>query len=159
MKLGATIRLKWRHTKAINHVGNPPKMPRQRSPEQERFGPSVLRPFEPCAATVFGRQVPFSQVACATWKDNQLRYLYFPSHHPSQVLACEPMLLPRRHETSGTLALLRRVPSFRASQPPELYARFQHARCNTGASLSVFHYRLARVGLLRASLSSGSQSA
>src|SRR5712692_2915310 len=102
------------HTKAINHVGNPRKMTRQRS--QERFGPSVLRPFEPCAATVFGRQVPFSQVACATWKDNRLLCLCFPIHHPAQVLACESRLLLRRRERGGTLALLKLVPSFPGSR-------------------------------------------
>src|SRR5258708_30081426 len=58
------------------------------------------------------------------------------------------MLALHNHETGGTLAFLRRVPFFRGSQPPELYVRFQHARCSTGASLSVFQCRPARVLLI-----------
>jgi hypothetical protein len=30
------------------------------------------RPFGPCASRVFGRQLPFSQGACATWRGNRL---------------------------------------------------------------------------------------
>src|SRR5258708_18193346 len=85
---------------------------------------SLSRFFGPCAARVFGRQVPFSQVACATWKDNRLLFLCRPTPRcPSEVSACESMLLLRRHETSGTLALLRRVPSFRGSRRREPYGR------------------------------------
>src|SRR6266404_7159099 len=119
---------------------------------------SLSRFFGPCAATTFGRQVPFSQVACATWKDNQLRCLCFPIHHPSQALACEPMLLPRPHETSGTLALLRPVPSFRASRRREPYGHSRPERYSNAAAHNVFQCRLARVVLIRAILSSDSLS-
>src|SRR5260370_14359194 len=78
----------------------------------ERFGPSLLRLFEPCAATTFDRQVPFSQVAFAVWKCKRLGRLCFRIRHPPEVSACESMPLLRRRETSGTLAPLRRVPSF-----------------------------------------------
>src|SRR6266404_3840373 len=119
---------------------------------------SLSRFFGPCAARVFGRQVPFSQVACATWKDNRLLFLCRPTPRcPSEVSACESMLLLRRHETSGTSALLRRVPSSQASRRTELYGRSRPERCSTGASLTVFQCRPARVVLIHAVLSSDSQ--
>src|SRR6266849_9551004 len=125
----------------------------------ERFGASVFRLFGPCTTTIFGRRVPFSQVACATWKDNRLLCLCCPTPRcPSELSDCESMLLLRLHERGGTVALPSRVPSFRASKLPELYVRFQRVRCSTGASLFVFQCRLARVVLIRAILSSDSQS-
>src|SRR5713101_2904 len=101
-----------------------------------RFGASLSRPFGPCEATIFGRRVPFLRVASAVWRGNRLRDPCFPIRHPSEASACESMLLLRRRETSGTLALLRRVPSFPASQQPELYDRFRRGKGNTAASLS-----------------------
>src|SRR6266404_3423065 len=66
------------------------------------FGTSLWRLFEPCAATVFRRQVPFSQVACAVWRGNRLPRLCFRIRHPSEVSACAMMLALRHRETGGT---------------------------------------------------------
>src|SRR5229473_4692701 len=122
-----------------------------------RFG-ATLRPFAPCAAEVFGRWVPSSQVACAVWRGNRLRDPCFPIRHPSEASACESMLLLRRRETSGTSELLRPVPSFPRSRQPELYDRFRRGKGNTAASLSASRCHLARVVLIRAILSSDSRS-
>src|SRR6266404_5377719 len=120
---------------------------------------NLLRPSGPCAATIFGRRVAFSQVACATWKDNRLLFLCRPTPRcPSEVSACESMLLLRRHETSGTLALLRRVPSFRGSRRREPYGRSRPERYSNAAAHNVFQCRPARVVLIRAILSSDSLS-
>src|SRR4029077_20008861 len=123
----------------------------------KRFGASVSRLFGPCAARVFGRRVPFSQVAFAVWKCKRLGRLCFRIRHPPEVSACESMPLLRRHETGGTLALLRLVPSFPAFRQTKPYGRFQRVRCSTGASLSVSQCRLAKGSLTRAILSSDSQ--
>src|SRR5260370_31565532 len=96
----------------------------------ERFGASLLRPFGPCAARVFGRRVPSSQVACATWKDNRLLCLCCPTpRYASEVSDCELMLLLRLHERGGTLAFLRLAPFFPASLETELYYRFSRLSC------------------------------
>src|SRR5712664_4848905 len=124
-----------------------------------RFGASPSRLFGPCATRVFGRQVPFSQVSCATWKDNRLLFLCHPTpRHQSEVSACESMLLLRLHERGGTLALLRPVPSFRASRRREPYGRSRPERYSNAAAHNVFQCRLARVVLIRAIPSSDSQS-
>src|SRR5260221_3054055 len=116
---------------------------------------SLSRFFGPCAARVFGRQVPFSQVACATWKDNRLLFLCRPTPRcPSEVSACESMLLLRRHETSGTLALLRLVPSFPGSRRREPYGRSRPEKYSNAASDNGFQCRPVRVVFIRAILSS-----
>src|SRR5260370_38546533 len=63
----------------------------------ERFGPCLLRLFEPCAATTFDRQVPFSQVAFAVWKCKRLGRPCFRIRHPPEVspAASLPLLLVR----------------------------------------------------------------
>src|SRR6266436_398517 len=123
-----------------------------------RFG-AILRPFGPCAATIFDRRVPSSLVTSSVWRGNRLRDPCFPIRHPSEVLACESMLLLRRRETSGTSELLRIAPSFPASRQRELCGRFQRGKCNTAASPFASRCHLARVVLIRAILSSDSQSA
>ena len=105
---------------------------------------AILRLSELCAATTFGRQIPFSQAVCATWKDNQLHCLCCPTpRYSSEVSACEWTLPLRPHETIGTSVLLTRAPTFPAFRQMEPYARFQHARCSNGASRSVFQCRPA----------------
>jgi hypothetical protein len=114
----------------------------------ERFGASLLRLFGPCAARGVGREVSFLQEACTVWRGKRLRCLCFRIRHPSEVSPSAMMSALHRHETGGTLELLKRLPSFRASKPPEPYVRFQRVRCSTGASLSVSQCRLARVLLI-----------
>src|SRR4029077_5612474 len=133
--------------------GHPRRIHEYPGGKLERFG-AILRLFALCAATTFGRQVPFSQAVCATWKDNQLHCLCCPTpRYPSEVSACEWTLPLRPHETIGTSALPARAPTFPVFRQTEPYARFQHARCSTGANLSVFQCRPARVVLSRAILS------
>src|SRR6267142_1480352 len=135
---------------------------RERTPARTRqvnaFAASLLPLFGPCAATIFGRRVPFSRGACAVWRSNRLRCPCFRIRHPSEVSACAMKLALHHRETGGTSARLRREPSFQGSQQPELYVRFQRERCNSGASLTVFQCHPARVLLILAILSSDSQS-
>jgi hypothetical protein len=120
---------------------------------------SLLRLFGPCAAKGSGRWVPFSQAACAVWIDNRpVRLCFRIHHHSSEVSAWSMKRELHHHETGGTSALPRRVPSFQASRQPELCVRFQRVRCSTGASLTVFQCHPARVVLIRAILSNDSQS-
>src|SRR5258708_38637349 len=84
------------------------------------LGVSLVQLFAPCATRVFGRRVPFSRAACAVWRGKRLRHQCLRIRHPSEVSACAMMLALHHHETGGTLALLRPVPSFRGSQPPRL---------------------------------------
>src|SRR5258706_6705209 len=106
----------------------------------QRNRSSLVRLFAPCAARIVGRQVSFLQEACTVWKGKRRPRLCFRIRHPSEASACAMMLALHRHETGGTLALPRPAPSFRGSQLPELYDRFQPVRCSTAASLSVSRY-------------------
>src|SRR5882672_11373600 len=123
------------------------------------FRASLLRLFAPRAATGFGRQVSFSQVAYAVWRGNRPVRLCFRIHHyPSEVSAYSIQQQLHHHETSGTLEPPKPVPSSLVFQWPELYVHFPRERCSNGASLSAFQSRLARVFLIRAVLSSDTQS-
>src|SRR6267154_5399372 len=123
------------------------------------FGVSLLPLFGPCAATIFGRRVPFSRVACAVWRSNRLRGPCSRIRHPSEVSSCSILLELHQHETGGTSELRERVPSFRGFRQPEPCVHFQPVRCSTGASQCASQYHLARVVLIRAILSSDYQSA
>src|SRR5258705_13744014 len=122
------------------------------------FGVSLSRLFGPCAATIFGRRVPFSREAFAAWRSNRLRGPCSRIRHPSEVSSCSIRLELHQHETGGTSELPKSEPSSQASRRRELYVRFQPVRYSTGASLSVFQCRPARVVLIRAILSNDSQS-
>src|SRR6266404_1169044 len=104
-------------------------------------GTSLSRLFGPCAATIFGRRVPFSRGACAVWRSNRLRGPCFRTRPPSEVSSCSILLELHQHETSGTSVSLTHAPSFRGSRQPELCVHFQPVRCSTEASLSVSQRR------------------
>src|SRR5258707_12775010 len=123
-----------------------------------RFGASLSRLSGPCAARVFGRQVPFSPVAYAVWRSNRLRGPCSRIRHPSKVSSCSILLEPHQHETGGTSGLRERVPSSLGSRQTERCVHFQRVTGSTGANLSVFQCRPARVLLIRAILLSDSLS-
>jgi hypothetical protein len=113
----------------------------------------------PCAVRVLGRQVPFSQVACATWRDIQLLCLCFPIPRDlSEVSGCELLLLLRHHERAGTSAPPGRVPSFRASQPLGPYVHSQRGKYSIAASLSAFQRLPVRDPSIRVVVSNALQS-
>src|SRR5258708_20331178 len=76
------------------------------------LGVSLVQLFAPCAATIFGHQVPFSRGACAAWRSNRLRGLCSRIRHPSEVSTCSILRVLHRHGRDDTWSLLRRVPSF-----------------------------------------------
>src|SRR5258707_12069269 len=124
-----------------------------------RFGVSLSRLFAPCAATTFGRRAPFSPVAYAVWRSNRLRGPCSRIRHPSEVSACSILRELHHRETGGTSALPKSEPSSQASRRRELCGRSRPERYSNAAVQNVFQCRLARVVLIRAILSNGSQSA
>src|ERR1700676_4491651 len=84
---------------------------------------SVSRLFGLCAATAFGRRVPFSPVAYAVWRSNRLRGPCSRIRHPSEVSSCSILLELHQHETGDTSALRERAPSSLRSRWPELCDR------------------------------------
>src|SRR6267154_6870294 len=118
-----------------------------RSRQVKRFGASLLRLFAPCAATTFGRRVPFSRGACVVWRSNRLRGPCSRTRHPSEVSSCSILLELHPHETGDTSGLRESEPSFQAFRRRELYGRSRPERYSNGAVQNVFQCRPARVVL------------
>src|SRR5260370_17460021 len=97
------------------------------------LGVSLVQLFAPCAATIFGHQVPFSRGACAAWRSNRLRGLCSRIRHPSEVSTCSILRVLHRHGRDDTWPLLRRVPSFRGSRRREPCGRSRPRKDSSAA--------------------------